>query len=138
MKTSKPLQPAMMYPNPLIKQNVKNTVKRQIKCFFLMCYIKWKKGRSTSISTSLVIKRWKTNVSFNKILKMRKNDGRSVLRMMPLRSVFLKNKYIFWFNKINFTFVLNALFSLLKIRQSLMKLLNCIMRSFWFVTKLRI
>ena len=83
-----------MYPNPLIKQNVKNTVKRQIKCFFLMCYIKWKKGRSTSISTSLVIKRWKTNVSFNKILKMRKNDGRSILRMMPLRSIFLKNKYI--------------------------------------------
>ena len=119
-----------MYPNPLIKQNVKNTVKRQIKCFFLMCYIKWKKGRSTSISTSLVIKRWKTNVSFNKILKMRKNDGRSILRMMPLRSIFLKNKYIFRFNKINFTFFLNALFSLLKIRQSLMKLLNCIMRSF--------
>ena len=48
------------------------------------------KGRSTTVSTSLGIKRWKTNVSFNKILKMRKNDGRSIPRRMPLRSVFLK------------------------------------------------
>ena len=40
--------------------------------------------------TSLTIKRWKTNVPFNKILKTRKNDGRSILKMMPLRSIFLK------------------------------------------------